>query len=133
MPQVAMVQVDIARLDFLIDQVEPRANALLDKAAFDIERTAKPMTAFRTGAMRTSGYVSGVASGSTYNIGAAQASTLRPGVNILEEVTPDGPFERVIGFSVEYAFWQELVRPFLVPATEQVRPQFLEAWNELLQ
>lgn len=133
MPSSVSIKLETVTLDRLMGVVFPRAHAILDKASFDVERIAKPLSNIDTGAMRSSGYVSGASSGSTFRGGAEQARSLRSDVNIMPEERPTNEFERIVGFSVEYAYWQEMIKPYLVPATEQVRPQFIAAWVELLK
>lgn len=132
MPQIAQIIVNTRPLDTLIAVVPKRAHDILDKTAFDVEAVAKPLAAVDTGAMRSSVYVSGASGGSQYGQAITQAQALRPGVNVFDEVAPDGKFERIVGVAVEYAYWQELVNPYLSPAVEQVRPDFVKAWSQLV-
>ncbi len=133
MPPTVKITLDTRRLDEIQGNLRPRAMAVLDKIALDVLHTAQPETNFDTGALRNSGYVSGASGGggSTFGAGAAEAQARRPGVTVLDEVTPRGPFERIVGFSVEYAYWQEFSKPFLVPAVEQHRVLSIEAWEAL--
>lgn len=133
MPPIAQVTLNTVNLDRLIVELYPRAHSILDKAAFDVERIAKPLAHFDTGAMRSSIYVSGAKGGSTFSEGASEAQARRPGVVIMPEVKPRHEFERIIGASVEYGLIQELTFPYLTPAVEQVRPQFETAWKALCQ
>jgi hypothetical protein len=133
MPKKISITLNTARLDQLNSQLEPRAHAILDKAAFDILAFAQPLTNYDTGALRNSGYVSGASGGSTYGAGASEAQARRPGVNIAPEESPRSRFSRIVGFSVEYAYWQEFAKPFLVPAVEHERPLLTEAWKQLFE
>lgn len=133
MPKRVSITLNTVRLDQLKSQLEPRAHAILDKAAFSILAFAQPLTNYDTGALRNSGYVNGGSGGSTYGSGASEAQARRPGVNVLDEEKPTNRFERVIGFSVEYAYWQEFAKPFLVPAVENERPLLTAAWKQLFE
>lgn len=134
MSKQVQITLELGKLERLIDETPRRAHAVLDKAAFDVKRTAQPMTAFDTGAMRNSIYVSGASGkGSDYGGAVGEALTRRPTAKILDEVQPNNEFERVVGVAVEYAYWQELQKPYLTPAVEMVRPQLTEAWRQLLK
>jgi hypothetical protein len=127
------IELNLGPLDRLIGVIPARAAAILDKAAFDVERIAKPLTAYDTGAMRNSIYVSGASGGSStgYGSAASEAESRRPGVGLVPQVVAANKFERVVGVAVEYAYWQELQNPYLTPAVEQVRPQVNSAWRQL--
>lgn len=128
------IELDTSRLDQMIREIPERADMVLDKIAFDVERVAKPLTNVETGALRNSIYVSGASGGGTSYAGASsEAKALRPKAGIVPEVRPSKRFERVIGASVNYAYWQELIHPFLVPAVEQVRPQAQKEWKKLFE
>jgi len=133
--KVVSITLNAAPLDQLIGEIPERAETILDKIAFDIERTAKPLTAYDTGAMRNSIYVSGASgnSGTDYSEATSEARARRPRAMIIDEVKSNGRFERVVGASVNYAYWQELVKPFLTPAVEQQRPKAQQAWRELFR
>lgn len=134
MKEVVTIALDTVRLDRMQEELAKKAGDILDKIAFDVESDAKPRTAIDTGAMRSSGYVSGASrGGSSYDRGVSEAESLRPGVDIIEEITPNSKWERVVGFSVGYSFWQELSHPFLVPAVENQRGKAVEMWRALLR
>lgn len=135
MSKQVQITLEMGKLERLMDETPRRAHAVLDKAAFDVKRTAQPMTAFEFGAMRNSIYVNGTSGGkgSEYGDAVSEALSRRPGVRILDEVQPNNEFERVVGVAVEYAYWQELQKPYLTPAVEIVRPQVTEAWRQLLK
>jgi len=133
MPRQIQITLNTARLDSLTGSLAERAMTILDKIAFDVLRNAQPRTAVDTGAMRSSGYVSGASGGSTFSSGASEAQSRRPKAKILDEVTPKKQFERIVGFSVNYAYWQELSQPYLTPAVEEERPKAEAAWAELFR
>jgi len=133
MPKVVQIVLNLAPLDALIGTVPGRAMDVLDKAAFDVEAFAKPLTNIDTGAMRNSIYVSGASGGSQYGEAVGEASGRRPGVGLVDEIKPNGKFERIVGVAVEYAYWQELIKPYLVPAVEMVRPGLTAAWSGLFK
>lgn len=133
MPRQIQIILDTARLDALDAGLERRALDVLDKIAFDVLRNAQPRTAYDTGALRNSGYVSGASGGSTYGPASSEAQSRRPGAQIMDEVTASNKFERVVAFSVSYAYSQELSRAFLGPAVEDERALAVAAWESLFR
>lgn len=131
-PFVSMT-LEMTALEMLIASLDPRTDAILDKVSFDVEARAKMRGRVDTGAMINSVYVSGASGGmgTQYSNAASAAQGLRPGVELADEVVPQDRFSRVVGVSVHYAYWQELLYPFLSPAVEEVRPGFNEAWQGL--
>lgn len=99
----------------------------------------KSLAAVDTGAMKSSVYMSGASNGgSDYEQmrAEAQGKAGARGKNIqfVEEVKPDGDYERIIGPSVNYALWVELKgQPFVEPAVQAHRTSFLGAWRELIE
>ncbi len=134
----ANVRLDTRVLDKITAELSKKRNKLIRETAFRIERTAKPMTALKFGALRSSGYTK-TDQGSTYAAGVAEASGKRPGVQFTDEPQVETPGNAIVGFSVEYALFQELgtskmaAHPFLVPALESERPEFDRKWKELVE
>src|SRR3990172_10347244 len=88
------IVLDTTRLDLLMGTQEQRAMTILDKIAFDVLRTAQPLTAFDTGAMRSSGYVSGASGGgASYSAGASQADSRGAGGRTFGEGGPPQQIE----------------------------------------
>ena len=131
--QVASIELETRGIDRLIGDMPRRAGAILDKIAFDVERDAKPRTAYDTGALRNSIYVSGGSRGTSYGAATSEALSRRPKAGIVSEETAANRYERVIGASVNYAYWQELSQPFLVPAIENQRGKAAAMWGELFR
>lgn len=132
MTQPVSITLNTTRLDLLRGRLAPRAAAILDKVAFDVERTAKPLTNIDTGAMRSSVYVSGGSGrGTPYSQAVSEALSLRPEARVVPEVQPASQWERIVGVAVEYSYWQELDHPYLEPAVQQNRPLATAAWSEL--
>ena len=127
------IVVDLGPLKQLRESLQPKAHAILDKAAFDIEASAKGNAPVDTGALRSSIYTSGTnGGGSNYSASRADASSRREGVEFHPEQMPGRPFERVIGVSVIYALIVEVTnRAYLRPAVERHRAAFLAAWKKL--
>lgn len=130
---VASIELNMAGLDKLIGDLPRRADTVLDKIAFDVERDAKPRTAYDTGALRNSIYVSGGSRGTSYGSATGEALARRPKAGIVSEERPIKKFERIVGASVNYAYWQELSHPFLVPAIENQRAKAQAMWSELFK
>lgn len=126
--------VDMTKLHLMKAGIGPKAHAILDKAAFDIEAIAKELAAVLTGAMKSSIYVSGSSGGrSNYGERKSDAAARNPDATFFDEVKPSGKFERIIGASVVYAIFPEIHgQPYIVPAVEQVRPGFTKAWKALV-
>lgn len=126
------VTVEMGPLQKLRESLVPKAHAILDKAAFDIEASAKGNAPVDTGALRSSIYVSGTSGGAgDYSENRADAASRRE-VDFHDEQKPGTPFERVIGVSVIYALIVEITnRAYLRPAVERHRQAFVNAWKGL--
>jgi len=84
--------------------------------------------------MRASGYTSGLSGGSSYGASTGAARARRGKVKTVPEVKPAKPLERIVGFSVNYAYWVHVkYKPFLAMAVEQVRPKAEAAWKQLFK
>ena len=108
-----VVKLDTRKLDVLIAQTDPRAQAIVSGAAFSVQGKAQALAPVDTGALKNS-------------IHAEQK----------------GPLLWWVADGVEYGIFQELghhtksgsfvpAQPFMVPAVEWVRPQFQKSWREL--
>jgi hypothetical protein len=142
--KVCRVVVDTSALLTLKQSLQPKAHAILDKAAFDIEATAKTLAPVDTGALRASIYTSGASRGSSYAQAVAAAkgkigTTGRRSGRRLEkldfssEIHARHPFERIIAPSVAYAIFPELRgQKYIEPGVAMHRANFIKAWSELL-
>lgn len=136
--KVCTVTVETGRLLELGRKIQKKAHALLDKTAFDIEATAKSLAAVDTGAMRSSVYVSGASGGSNYEQRRAEAAGKAAGggkqVEFNPEIRARNPYERVIAPSVAYGIFPELQgQPYIAPAVETHRANFVKAWKGLVE
>lgn len=103
------VRLDTHKLKALKAELEPNAQAILDKVTFDVEADAKDNAPVRTGFLKNSG-----------------SSVI-------------GRLANIVQFTAEYAFFVEFgtrfmrARPFLIPAVEKNRKAFLSAWKQLVK
>lgn len=110
MKLAAEIKVDTSRLDAIRKACPERAEAIVEKAARNIERRAKDNAPVDTGALKGSIHVE-----------------------------PAGQFSRTIGDGVEYGIFQEYgsaymgAQPWLIPAVEAERADFLKSWGDLLK
>jgi len=130
------IMVDMHKLHMIEAGLLPKAVIILDKAAFDVEGIAKTLATVLTGAMRASIYVSGASGGGNYNArkseAISKASSGGVTVEFHDEIKPEGKMERIVGVGVVYGIFPELNgKPYIVPAVEQVRPGFTQAWKAL--
>lgn len=129
---VARIELNTTVLDALHGFLPERADAILDKIAFDVLGGAQRRANVETGAMRASGYVSGTSGGGTYQQSVADARSRRPKTTTVHEVKPEKSHERVVGFSVNYAFWVHVKHnPFLSESVEEQKPRAEQAWKGL--
>ncbi len=135
--KVVEVTVDASKLLALKQSLIPKAHKILDKAAFDIEGTAKQLAPVDTGALRSSIYVSGGSGGTRYDQGVAEATgkAQERGKNVrfVLEMKPGNPLERVIAPSVVYAGFVEERKAYLSPAVRVHKIAFVKAWARLLR
>lgn len=130
------VTVDASKLLKIKGGLAERAHKILDKAAFDIEGTAKQLAPVDTGALRSSIYVSGGSGGTRYEQGRSEATGKAQGrgknIRFVLEVKAGNPFERVIAPSVVYAGFVEDRKPYLAPAVRVHKMAFLKAWRKVV-
>ena len=104
------VKVDTRKMDALLNGLGPKADKVLDTAAFYIQWDAQGFAPIDTGALKGS-----------------------------IKWRKSGPFERTISDSVEYGIYQEFgtkymgAQPFMTPALEKERGPFKAAWKELMK
>ena len=133
------VRVDTRNLDNMAGELRGRLQAVVAKAAFDIEAEAKSLSPVDTGANRASIYTT-LSGGDGYSPAASDARARRPWLQLLAPLTvePDA-IEASIGPSTDYAILLELgttsmpARPFMTPALEHARGPFLEAVKQTIQ
>jgi len=126
------VSVELGPLHKLRGELGSKAHQILDKTAFDIQASGQGNAPVDTGALRASGYASGMHGGkSDYSQARSEAGSRRE-TEFTPEEQPANPFERVIGFSVIYALIVELTQiAFLKMAVERHRQAFVKAWKGL--
>lgn len=123
-----------AALRSLLEQV-------IAKAAFDVQAGAQERVPVKTGATKSSIYVSIAGRSSTYSQGVGEAQTRRPGVMVSSEEAPEGEagLAARIGPSTSYAPLLEFgthsrpARPYMVPSLERVRPGFEAAIKQAFE
>ena len=104
------VKVDTSKLDAIRKRCPERAEAVVQKAAQNIERRAKDNAPVDIGALKGS-------------------------INVKRS----GQFSRTIGDGVDYGIYQEYgtvnmgAQPWLIPAVEAERADFLKSWGDLLK
>lgn len=137
--------VNKAKLEAMLRMLAPKANQILDKSAFDIERTAKSIAPVDTGALRASIYVAGpggsggrsssYASATSGAKSASQTIGIHSGRSHGVSFGPPpavGEFERAIGPAVSYAVFAEMHKPYMAPAAEAHRRAFINAWYQFV-
>lgn len=103
------VHLDTKRLDLLQKTLDERAQLLINKVTFDVERDAKDNAPVKTGFLKNSG-----------------SSVI-------------GHLKNIVQFVAEYAIYVELgtrkmrAQPFLIPSLERHRKPFLAAWKQLFE
>lgn len=112
---------------------------LVRKAAFDIQALAAVLAPVDLGALKSSIYVV-TSKDSDYAAHAAAAASLRPGATVLPEVeAPKSPTQAIVAVGMDYGIYQEFgtvyqpAQPYLTPAAEVVKPQFIAALSGLEQ
>lgn len=134
----ATVRLDTRKLDSIAANLKPKRDKIIVDTAFRIEDKAKRTSPFELGALRSSGYVK-TSESSGYADGVAAAQGLRPDAQIAPEPQLEKPYNAIVGFSVEYALFQELgtevmaAQPFLVPALESERADYDKKMKELVK
>lgn len=109
-----------------------RAALAVGDVAHEVQAGAISMAARDTGSMAEGVYVA-TAKGSDYGERTAAARAANPEVVILEEITPDGPQEAIVGCAaghsiyVEYGTVHMPAQPFLTPAAEVARGGLADA------
>lgn len=94
--------------------------AMVDAAAFAIEREAKAGAAVDTGFMVNSGYVVTPKS-NTYGEAAGKAmSKKRHPSQLLAPPAEPPPEGAILGFAARYTLYVETTQPFIYPAVERV-------------
>ncbi len=103
------VRLNLKPLQQLRRELEPRAQALIDKVSFDVQSDAQDRAPVRTGFLKSTIHV---------------------------EV---GRLLNKVAVGAEYAIYQEFgtrfmaAHPFLVPALERHRKAFYAAWKQLVK
>ena len=131
-------KLDLSGIERFEREFPARAEALVDKVAFDVQGRAQNMAPVDTGALRNSIYtVTRKSDG--YRNAASAIKAANPEAETAPLPIPDEELVAHVGPSVEYAIYQELgtsrmaARPFLIPAVEQLRNTWKQAWKELFR
>lgn len=131
------VTLDTRKLDRIAATLEQKAEAVVQKTAFDIQADAAGRAPVDTGALRNSIYTvtsrsNGLSAAASAATSAYQAKHKR--APELVELPRPGPAEAWVGPSVEYGLHVELTnRPFLIPAVEAARGRFVKALETLFR
>ena len=135
------VRLDTAELDRIAAQLGIKAEAVGLRFAHDVQALAGQLAPYDTGALSNS---IAVVSRSEDGNGAAQSAAAAMNPNVETESIP-APTEPTVfahvGPCVNYGIFQELgtskmaARPFLTPATEQLRSRYNsgEEWRSLVE
>ena len=110
---------------------------LVRKSAFDIQALAAVLAPVDLGALKSSIYVV-TKDSSDYETHAAAAQSIRPDATVLPEVeAPKSPTLAIVAVVMDYGIYQEFgtvyqpAQPYLTPAAEIVKPQFMAALSGL--
>jgi hypothetical protein len=129
------IYLNFDKLDKLIENLDPRAEKIVEKIAFQVEAVAKTLAPVDTGALMNSIYTSTKQNNTPPNV------NVKPGVRTYS--LPNAKInEAYVGPSVDYGIYQEFghfavngvfvpAHPYLFPALFQARAMFNEIWKEL--
>ena len=133
----ANVRFDTTILDGILKKAPERADKAVRETAFNVESKAKQATPLATGALRNSGYTK-TSKSNAFNQSKQKALAHNKGVMFTDEPEEKmGLGKAIVGFSVEYALFNEIgtsrmaARPFLVPAVESERDAFEKRMKEV--
>ena len=131
-------KLDMSGLERIERELLPKAEALVNKTAFDLQGRAQNNAPVDTSALRNSIYtVTRKSDG--FQAAASVAQTQNPKVEIAPIPSPTEELAAHVGPSVEYGIYQELgtvhigAHPFLVPAVESLRSTWKAAWKALFE
>lgn len=139
--QVTRIVLDTTELDRIAAQLDLKTEAVVRRAAFEIEQKAKMLAPVDTGAMRSSIYTTTAKEDGFHK---AAAETLEKRITDLQPLDQPSEGDEVmarIGPAVEYAVFVETgtsrqaAQPFLIPAAEEVGRKYNsgEAWAEIVK
>jgi HK97 gp10 family phage protein len=117
-------------------RLQQAADKMVRKAALDIERLAKQKAPVDTGALRNSIYTV-TSTDSDYTAASSSAGKRNQDAEQFPPVEQQPPGQAIVavgmsyGAYVEYGTRHMAARPYLTPAAETVRPQFLAAMGRL--
>jgi len=133
-----VIRLETKELDRIAANLKPKRDKIIRETALRVEDKAKQSAPFELGALRASGYTK-TSKSSGYASASVAAQGLRPEAQVAPEPQPEQPYNAIVGFSVEYALYQELgtkkmgAQPFLVPAVESERARFDKRMKELVK
>lgn len=119
-------------------ELEVAAQAVVEATAETIREGARANAAVDTGAMRTALYVS-TPTESDYASVAGEAHDLNPKADVLDEVEKPDHGEAIVAEAMNYGIFQEYgthkmaAHPYLTPAAEAERANFLAAMEALVR
>ncbi len=131
-------KLDMRELERIQRELIPKARAVVDKTAFDVQARAANNAPIETGALASSIYtVTERSNGHATAVAAARARN--PKGKVVSIPTPQNDLEANVGPSMEYGIYQELgtarmpAQPFLIPAIEKIRPYWRKAWKAMFK
>jgi len=131
-------KLDMSGLERIERELLPKAEALVNKTAFDVQGRAQNNAPVDTSALRNSIYtVTRQSDG--FQVAASAAQAQNPKAEIVPIPSPIEELAAHVGPSVEYGIYQELgtvrmgAHPFLVPAVESLRLTWKAAWKALFE
>lgn len=134
------IKLDTKELDRIAKQLNVKREAVGWRMAFQIEKRAKELAPYETGALRNSIYtVTQKEDG--YGKAQSAAKSANPGVMTNPHPTPTGNIIANVGPCVNYAEYQEFgtskmgAQPYLTPAVEEITQKYNsgEEWKELVE
>jgi len=132
--EIKIVFNDLPRLQ---GELRSLADKVIRKAAADIKARAQDKAPIDTGFLKNSIYMK-TNRESGYAAARAEAMKSNPEATMLPEVEDPGELSAIIAVGAEYGVYVEFgtnkapARPYLTPATEEVRPALTEAMRRIL-
>lgn len=130
---------DTKMLDAIVRDCDKKAEQILRKLAFEVEKTAKQLAPYETTALRNSIYTQ-TDKYDGYDKAVSEVASKRPDAKVHRNPKP-GKGEAIVGPCVEYGIYQEFgtskmaAQPYMTPAVEAIRSKFEsgETYRELCE
>lgn len=125
---------DMRILEKIERELHDKAEAIVNKTAFEAQGRAQNNAPVDTGALRNSIYTV-TKDSSGFKAAVIAVESMNQNVRTAEIPVPDEDLTAHVGPSVEYAIYQELgtvkmpAQPFLIPAVESLRGAWEAAWR----